>query len=52
MDKSPQDSDRRYQAPELRVLGTVADLTQVVHKLHGQSDGLAFGIPPVTTTSP
>jgi hypothetical protein len=52
MDKGPPDSEPRYEAPELRVLGTVAGLTQVVHKLHGQSDGLAFGIPPVTTTSP
>jgi hypothetical protein len=54
MDENSQDSYRQYEPPELRALGTVADLTQVTNKNFGGSDGLQFmGINiPVHTVSP
>lgn len=35
-------SDDRYEAPELRVLGSVAELTQQCHKRLGGSDFFIF----------
>ena len=41
MDENSQDSYRQYEPPELRALGTVAELTRAPKGIGG-SDGLTF----------
>jgi len=54
MDENLRNSDRAYEAPTLRALGSVAELTQHFDKRWGGSDGWVFvGINvPVHNVSP
>ena len=54
MDGTTRNSDRAYQPPAIRALGSVAELTQNFDKRWGGSDGWVFvGINvPVHNVSP
>ena len=43
--------DKKYEPPKLIVLGSVHDMTQTSPKLHGHSDGIAFGSHHITNVS-
>ena len=46
------DKPQAYEAPALRLLGSVPELTQQVDKKLGVSDGFTFLGQPITNASP